>query len=51
VTCIAVIAGDGAGKTTLTRRLLEAGRLAPRAAMLEIGAGDPRSARIDAQPA
>jgi hypothetical protein len=27
VTCIAVIGGDGAGKTTVTRRLLDSGRL------------------------
>jgi thymidylate kinase len=44
VTCIAVIGGDGAGKTTVTRRLLDAGRLPFRYLYMGINVGSSNAA-------
>ena len=44
MTCIAVIGGDGAGKTTVTRRLLDAGRLPFRYLYMGINVGSSNAA-------
>jgi len=44
VACIAVIGGDGAGKTTVTRRLLDSGRLPFRYLYMGINVGSSNAA-------